>query len=445
MTEVGAERIEQQQKDFSKLFKSLQKIIHEIDSPQLSSAFELSKNCKYWKRPIVQSFLKRHQLKLPPFHGCQFGVVDANGLPMKKGWMIATNCGWEDIFQIFLGAATVHGGSKVNDLEVVSGLTQRFTAQSMSTDALLSVPWASDLMLLSRVDLDDLWNFQLPTENVPGTSRPTVDVVPTIYVLTSDSAMALITGRGRTLKKYTIEKDLAARKAEMILEIGHEMLWGKDLQSLVKANIAMVKDLLSKYKNYGSSIRVISLVIWSGNELCGQRRSTSHFDQDMWIDLEDFFKEFNSMSPKKVTPPTVEELIALLAHDNKCRFEFRCAAGLQLATRKGLAFWPTKIRAVQGHSEKAVQKAAASDTFNATLVFAGRGTLKGFLNWKASRYFGGDARSHLPPSSRMDLFQAVAKGSPAAVHTITLPIGRYPMRATSQECVHRGRLRSERP
>ena len=34
---------------------------------------------------------KRHQLKLLPFHGCQFGVVDANGLPMKKGWMIATN------------------------------------------------------------------------------------------------------------------------------------------------------------------------------------------------------------------------------------------------------------------------------------------------------------------------------------------------------------------
>ena len=40
---------------------------------------------------MVQSFIKRHQLKLLPFHGCQFGVVDAHGLPMKKGWMIATN------------------------------------------------------------------------------------------------------------------------------------------------------------------------------------------------------------------------------------------------------------------------------------------------------------------------------------------------------------------
>ena len=98
-------------------------------------------------------------------------------------------------------------------------------------------------------------------------------------------------------------------------------------------------------------------------------RSTSHFDQNMWMELEDLIKEFNSMLPKKVTPPTVEELIALLSYDNKCRFEFRCVAGLQLATRKGLAFCPFKIRAVQGHSERAVQKAAASETFNATFWF----------------------------------------------------------------------------
>ena len=103
--------------------------------------------------------------------------------------------------------------------------------------------------------------------------------------------------------------------------------------------------------------------------------TTSNFDKDMWLDLEDFFKEFNAMLPKKVHPPTVEELIALLFHDNTCRFEFRCVAGLQLATRKGLALSPFKIRAVQGHSEKAVQSAAASDTFNATLVFAGSGAL----------------------------------------------------------------------
>ena len=74
------------------------------------------------------------------------------------------------------------------------------------------------------------------------------------------------------------------------------------------------------------------------------------------------------MLPRKSQPPTVKELIALLYKDNKGRFEFKCIAGLQSATRKGLAFWPFKIRAVQGHSKKAVQKAAAADTFNATEV-----------------------------------------------------------------------------
>ena len=52
----------------------------------------------------------------------------------------------------------------------------------------------------------------------------------------------------------------------MIVEIGHEMLWGKDLQTLVKANIAMIK-----HRQFGSQIRVIYVVVWLGNELCGDR------------------------------------------------------------------------------------------------------------------------------------------------------------------------------
>jgi hypothetical protein len=88
----------------------------------------------------------------------------------------------------------------------------------------------------------------------------------------------LITGKGKTLKKYTLKDDFAARKADMILEIGRKMLWGKDLQALCKANIAMTKELLSKYSNYGSQLRVISPIEIgrkkkekrSGNEVCGE-------------------------------------------------------------------------------------------------------------------------------------------------------------------------------
>ena len=41
MTDIKAERIEQQQKEFTKLFKPLQELLHEIDGPHFSIAFEL--------------------------------------------------------------------------------------------------------------------------------------------------------------------------------------------------------------------------------------------------------------------------------------------------------------------------------------------------------------------------------------------------------------------
>ena len=56
----------------------------------------------------------------------------------------------------------------------------------------------------------------------------------------------------------------------MILEIGHDMLWGKDLQQLCKANIAMTKDLMSKFSTHRSAVRIISVTFWSGNEVCGE-------------------------------------------------------------------------------------------------------------------------------------------------------------------------------
>eukprot|EP00435_Cladocopium_sp_Y103_P026635 s1446_g6.t1 len=93
----------------------------------------------------------------------------------------------------------------------------------------------------------------------------------------------------------------------------------------------------------------------------------------MWLELEVFMELYTKMLPKNVNPPSVDELVALLYKDNKARFEFKRAAGLQKATRKGLAYWPFKIRAVQGHSEKAVKRAAASDMFNAVMIYAETG------------------------------------------------------------------------
>ena len=49
-------------------------------------------------------------------------------------------------------------------------------------------------------------------------------------------------------------------------------------------------------------------------------RNTSRFDDEMWLDLEDFFEEYNKMPPRRVEPPTVEELVALLYSDNNMSF-----------------------------------------------------------------------------------------------------------------------------
>ena len=179
--------------------------------------------------------------------------------------------GWEDIFSTVLASSAIlASGNRIEDFELSAGLMQCFTAQSMSTDSLTGVPWAKELRHLSELEQESLWDLKLPTEYVPGTSRPAVDVVPTIYVVTSGSTLALITGKGRTLKKYTLKEDLALRKADMILEIGHDMLWGKDLQQPCKANIAMTKDLMSKFSAHGSAIRIISVIFWPGNEVCGE-------------------------------------------------------------------------------------------------------------------------------------------------------------------------------
>ena len=44
-----------------------------------------------------------------------------------------------------------------------------------------------------------------------------------------------------------------------------------------------------------------------------------------------------------------------------------------MATRKGLAYWPFKIRAVQRHTKRAMETASASEAFNAVEIYASSG------------------------------------------------------------------------
>ena len=91
LTVEGQERIKEQQKQFTKLFKSFVKFMDEIYDERTLIAFELSKNCKYWRWPMVRKFLTERSMTTHHFDGCMLGVLGNNGQPMKKSWIIAGN------------------------------------------------------------------------------------------------------------------------------------------------------------------------------------------------------------------------------------------------------------------------------------------------------------------------------------------------------------------
>ena len=91
LTVEGQERIKEQQKQFTKLFKSFFKLVDEVYDERTLIAFELSKNCKYWRWPMVRKFLIERSMTMHHFDGCMMGVLGNNGQPMKKSWSIAGN------------------------------------------------------------------------------------------------------------------------------------------------------------------------------------------------------------------------------------------------------------------------------------------------------------------------------------------------------------------
>ena len=131
VTEKGSKTIAEQQKLFATLLKSLRNIIAENADETTFVAFELSKNCKYWKCkwPIVHKFIRRLQLPLFPFHGCQFGVVGATGKPMLKSCQIASNIEMlNKLKNMVCSGEHEHGQSRGSSLKLAENYTFALTA-----------------------------------------------------------------------------------------------------------------------------------------------------------------------------------------------------------------------------------------------------------------------------------------------------------------------------
>ena len=127
-TEEGLERIKEQQKEFTKLFKSFAKLVRDHLDSRTFVAFELSRRCRYWHWPSVLAFIKRHNLQGYNFDGCMFGVRDNHGNLMRKSWHIRTNLHELACLEQYMCTHDhTHGQSRGKSLKSAEGYTFEYT------------------------------------------------------------------------------------------------------------------------------------------------------------------------------------------------------------------------------------------------------------------------------------------------------------------------------
>ena len=125
-TEEGFDRIKEQQKEFTKLFKNFAKLVRDNIDPRTFVAFELSRRCRYWHWPSVLAFIKRHDLQGYNFDGCMFGVRDSSGELMRKSWHVSTNLHELACLEKYTHEHK-HGQSRGKSLKSAEGYTFEYT------------------------------------------------------------------------------------------------------------------------------------------------------------------------------------------------------------------------------------------------------------------------------------------------------------------------------
>ena len=359
-TEEGEERIKEQQKDFTRLFKSFRKTVEMLKDENVHVAFELSRNCKYWHWPMIRNFISVNSLETYDFDGCMFGVVGKNNNPMKKGWKIAT-----DLEQLACLAEHrcdgmhVHDESRGTALKLAEGYTHKLTdlihecfrqlavsAQAPRVSRKLACPAMSSssaaithpiqsasakqkLALLTEVpeseqdknltwwnkiflkmvscyynmtigpadeqrketermlsvytpqstfeiccggeDAADLFANMLPLTRI---TRGSVKYLPLgkdqrapTWILVSDSAPCMVSGKGKNMKKFPMDEVFSQRRPGYVSRFIHEMLWGQDLRRIVKRTVEIIKQVREEIPESP----IIALVYWNGNELVGEQ------------------------------------------------------------------------------------------------------------------------------------------------------------------------------
>ena len=87
----AANKVEEHQKEFRKLWNALVDLVNSLRSASPYIAIEWPKGCVYWKLDHVVAFCQRHATEQVTFDGCMVGVVDVHGVSIRKPWKICTN------------------------------------------------------------------------------------------------------------------------------------------------------------------------------------------------------------------------------------------------------------------------------------------------------------------------------------------------------------------
>ena len=327
-TPHGAQTIAAQQEDFKALFKSWCKVLTENHGENCFIAFELSKNCKYWSWSIVNRFLSKYCLTKHSFHGCCLGVKGLNGLPMKKGWTIASDIKQlEGLEQYKCNGQHKHDESRGKALKQAEQYTYDLTdfihrcfAEAVESSKATSHPsfalpavmavsmldaWDSGLegvmasflymdlgyfdrskefaegvasqytaqSLLNEMVKEDhfMWPVLKPLIDCPrrvlnGIAKPGVNPSRTVHILVSDSALAMISGGRKNRVKHSFEEFFESSRPATCQSFRHRMCWGRDLQYLCKEASKVLKESRSVQTDAPTYV----VVYWNGNELVGK-------------------------------------------------------------------------------------------------------------------------------------------------------------------------------
>ena len=145
--------------------------------------------------------------------------------------------------------------------------------QRKETEQMLSVytPQSAFEIVCGGEDQADLFANMLPLTRI---TRGSIKYLPSgkderapTWILVSDSAPCMVSGKGRNMKKFPMDEVFSQRRPGYVSRFVHEMLWGPDLRRIVKRTV----EIIQKVREEVPDSPIIALVYWNGNELVGEQ------------------------------------------------------------------------------------------------------------------------------------------------------------------------------